>query len=68
MEKFYVNKNLFDEIIKVNSNEKKSFYIKNNSNSIFIDDSYAERLDVFNTNKIAIFTCDMVECLFDEKL
>lgn len=68
LEKFYVNKNLFDEIIKVNSNEKKSFYIKNNSNSIFIDDSYAERLDVFNTNKIAIFTCDMVECLFDEKL
>jgi hypothetical protein len=68
LEKFYINCNIFDEIIKVNSAEKKSFYVKSNSNSIFIDDSYTERLDVYNTNKIATFTCDMVECLFDEKL
>lgn len=67
LEKFYINVNLFDEIIKVNKHEKKSNFI-NNLNSIFIDDSYQERLDVFNTNKINVFSCDMIESLFDEKL
>ena len=65
---FYINHNLFDEIIQVNSKEKKSQYINSNSNSIFIDDSYTERLDVATINKIYVFSCDMVECLFDEKL
>jgi hypothetical protein len=68
LEKFYININLFDEIIKVGIKDKKSDYIKTGTKSIFIDDSYTERLDVLNINKIHVFTCDMIECLFDEKL
>ena len=67
LEKYYIHINLFDEIIKVKKNEKKSQYI-NNLNSIFIDDSYQERIDVFNTNNIFVFSCDMIESLFNEKL
>jgi hypothetical protein len=67
LEKYYIHINLFDEIIKVKKNEKKSQYI-NNLNSIFIDDSYQERIDVFNTNNIYVFSCDMIESLFNEKL
>ena len=67
LEKYYIHVNLFDQIIIVNKNEKKSNYI-NDVNSIFIDDSYQERSDVFNVNKINVFSCDMIETLFDEKL
>lgn len=67
LEKFYININLFDKIIKVGIGEKKSKHIEI-TNSIFIDDSYSERLDVFNTKKINVFSCDMIEGLFDEKL
>ena len=68
LENFYININLFDEIIKVDKTEKKSDYINNELKSIFIDDSYTERLDIFNKNNIYVFSCDMIECLFDEKL
>ena len=60
LDKYFIHINLFDEIIKVKKNEKKSQYI-NNLNSIFIDDSYQERIDVFNTNNIYVFSCDMIE-------
>jgi predicted ATP-grasp superfamily ATP-dependent carboligase len=68
LEKFYINTNIFDEIIKVGYKNRKSDYINNELKSIFIDDSYRERLDVSNNNKIHVFTCDMIECIFDEKL
>jgi len=58
---------LFDDVIIVAKNEKKSQYIKI-LDSIFIDDSYKERSDVFNENKINVFSCDMIESLFDERL
>jgi hypothetical protein len=67
LEKYYIHVNLFDQIIIVNKNEKKSNYI-NETDSIFIDDSYQERNDVFNVKKINVFSCDMIETLFDEKL
>jgi hypothetical protein len=64
---FCIHTSLFDTIIIVNIDEKKSKYISE-KNAIFIDDSYQERLDVFNNNNLNVFTCDMIECLFDEKL
>ncbi len=67
LENYYIHNNLFDEIIIVKKGEKKSSYI-NLINAIFIDDSYQERIDVFNINKLNVFSCDMVESLFDEKL
>jgi hypothetical protein len=51
---------LFDEIIHItNKNEKKSRFIKADK-SIFIDDSFVERLDVAKTHNIPVFSPDMI--------
>ena len=63
---FYIANEIFDEIIICDINKKKSEYIIN-INSIFIDDSYKERNDVFNIG-INVFNCDAIEVLIDEKL
>lgn len=55
---------LFDEIIWIGKNEKKSSYIKNN-NSIFIDDSFKERKEVFENTGIPVFSVDAIECLLN---
>ena len=67
LEHYYISINLFNKIIIVEKDEKKSTYI-NVIDSIFIDDSYQERMDVSSINNINVFNCDMIECLFDEKL
>ena len=54
--------NIFDNIFHLNNNDKKSDYISEIS-AIFIDDSFAERLEVFNRKKIAIFDNSMIEML-----
>ncbi len=64
--KFKINRNLFDKIIVIKENELKSNYIKN-QNSIFIDDSFSERMDVANKCKIPTFDCSMVESLLEDR-
>lgn len=54
--------NLFDEIIHITNNDKKSCYIKESS-AIFVDDSFSERKDVFDKCKIPTFDCSMIEIL-----
>lgn len=56
---------LFDEVIFVDSNEKKSTYITRNK-AIFIDDSYAERMDVSINCMIPTFDCSMIEMLTEQ--
>lgn len=53
---------LFDEIIHLNSKELKSNFIKN-KNSIFIDDSFEERKDVYHNLNIPVFAPDAVQSL-----
>ncbi|HBG37134.1 MAG TPA: carbamoylphosphate synthase large subunit short form [Treponema sp.] len=53
---------LFDRIIHILESEKKSAYI-DNSNAIFIDDSFAERKEVKESVKIPVFSLDMLPCL-----
>jgi len=62
LSKFAISNLLFDEIILIEQNAKKSDYIKN-INSIFIDDSFAERKDVLEKLKIPVFGLDAVESL-----
>ncbi|KUP05259.1 hypothetical protein Q75_13495 [Bacillus coahuilensis p1.1.43] len=54
---------LFDEVIHLKDNQKKSFFIK--PNSIFIDDSYAERQEVNTSKHIFTFSPDAVEVLLN---
>lgn len=53
---------VFDKVIQIAKEEKKSTYIEDES-SIFIDDSYAERLEVWENKHIPVFSIDMVESL-----
>ncbi len=55
-------KQIFDRIIHINPNDKKYRYIDNN-NSIFIDDSFAERREIAQHCNIPVFSLDMVEAL-----
>jgi len=66
LEDYNISIKLFNRIIVVDYNEKKSKYITYKE-SIFIDDSFKEREDVFNTCKIPVFNLDMVESLLNTK-
>lgn len=61
LEKYHL-KTLFDEIIHIGLSERKSTYIKSNK-AIFIDDSYGERMSVYNAKKIPVYDPSMIEAL-----
>lgn len=67
LEKISIHKNLFTQIIHITNNQKKSDYIKE-KNSIFIDDSFSERMDVNKVCNIPVFDLDSIECLIDWRL
>jgi hypothetical protein len=67
LESYLINTKLFDDIIIVDKEIAKSTFITV-KDAIFIDDSFKERDDVFNQKNINVFSCDMIECLFDERL
>lgn len=62
LSKFAISDLLFDDILLLEQTQNKSGFIKN-TNSIFIDDSFAERKEVFDTLKIPVFALDAVESL-----
>lgn len=58
---FYRLQNLFDGIFHIGEVEKKSTFIK--PKSIFIDDSFAERNEVYTTLGIPVFGVDTIPIL-----
>lgn len=64
LEKYHIDKNIFKKIILLNEREDKYKYIES-KNSIFIDNYYKERIDVYNNLKIPVFDVDSIECLID---
>lgn len=61
-----VSENLFDGIIHIKDDTKKSDYIKE-KDAIFIDDSFRERKDVLQNCKINVFDLDEIDALIDWK-
>ena len=55
---------LFDEIIHLQAGELKSSRIRSGQ-SVFVDDSFSERLDVATHCGILTFDCSMIEMLYD---
>lgn len=53
---------LFDEILQISKEEKKSKYI-DTPDSIFFDDSFAERVEVQKETGISVFSPEMVDVL-----
>lgn len=62
-----ISEALFDDIIIIKDDRKKSSYIKEEK-AIFIDDSFAERRDVNAVCRIPVFDCSEVECLTDWRI
>lgn len=61
LKKYKINKTLFDEIIQIKENDCKSNYIK--SSSVFIDDSFSERLNVSKKCNIPVFSTDSINAI-----
>ncbi len=57
---------IFDEIIWLNENDSKADFIKD-KNSIFIDDSFSQRLEVEQKKGIPTFEPNMIEILLDDR-
>lgn len=62
LEKYCINKKLFNDIIHLREEEKKSDYIKQ-KNSIFIDNYFFDRKEVLDKSGIPVFDVDAVESL-----
>ncbi len=60
----YRLEHVFDEVIWIKNNDKKHIYIKENE-SIFIDDSFVERKEVYEALKIPVFDSHMIESLME---
>ena len=63
-----IDANLFDEIINIEKTDEKCRYINNEKPSIFIDDSFSERMKISNTFEIPVFDLDAVESLIDWRI
>lgn len=62
LEKFRINRDLFEEIIILSSDEYKADYI-NKDKAIFIDNYFIERNKVVEKLGIPVFDVDAIECL-----
>lgn len=62
LKKYAISELLFNDIIILNKNDRKCDYITN-KNSIFIDDSFSERDEVFTKLNIPVFALDAIEAL-----
>jgi len=60
LEKYALDKSIFDKIIHIKNNSPKSDYITS-IDSIFIDNHFLERLEVFQKHKIPVFDVDYLE-------
>jgi hypothetical protein len=66
LEKYKISPDIFNKIIYVDNYQMKSSYITY-TDSIFIDDSFKERDDVFKNKNIPVFNLDMIESLLNTK-
>lgn len=64
---YRISSELFQRIIHISQEEKKSDYIREKS-AILIDDSYAERKEVLDRLGIPVFDLDEIEALYDWRM
>ena len=63
-----IYENLFDEIISINKDDDKFKYVNDDMPSIFIDDSFSERLDISKRFDMPVFDLDAIESLIDWRM
>ncbi len=62
-----LSEDLFDSIVIIRPDQKKSACIDASLNPVFIDDSFAERRDVHRTLGIKVFGLDNLDALIDRR-
>ena len=67
LEKFRISKDLFSDIIHISDGSDKSEYITEKE-SVFIDDSFAERKNIQDKLGIPVYDLDMIESLIDWRM
>ena len=67
MQKYKIDKALFDEVIHIQLDDKKSKYVDPDA-AIFIDNAYQERADVQSVHHIPVFDVDGIEVLMDWRI
>ena len=67
LEKFRISKDLFSDIIHISDGSDKSEYITEKE-SIFIDDSFAERKNIQDKTGVPVYDLDMIESLIDWRM
>lgn len=60
-----IDKQLFKNIIHLTKESQKHLYIDKDIKSIFIDDSFSERKEVYREHNIPVFDIDAIESLID---
>ena len=65
MDKLFIDSRIFDSIIEVEEGKRKSDYIKVKQHAIFVDNSFAERLDVKEHIGIPTFDVCNLDCLLE---
>lgn len=65
MNKLYIDSRIFNRIVEVEANKKKSDYIKERDKTIFVDNSFAERMDVKKRIGIPTFDICNMDCLLE---
>jgi predicted ATP-grasp superfamily ATP-dependent carboligase len=63
LKKLKIHHEIFEEIIVLKIDQKKSEFIKDIDKSIFIDNSFKERKDVFEIHGIPVFDVDSIDVL-----
>lgn len=65
LKKYHIDKKIFKEIIHLEPGNIKSSVIKKDK-SIFIDNYFKERYEVYQNLNIPVFDVDAIECLIDD--
>lgn len=67
LEKYRICPNIFKEIIHIRKDQRKCDFVHPDKDALFIDDSFAERSQMWKCHGIAALGVDAVECLIDHR-
>lgn len=68
LERLNISPSLFDEIVELSWDQSKDEFIIDPENSIFLDNSFAERNNIHTKLKMNVFDVCNIDCLFDWRL
>ena len=68
LKRYKIDKNLFSDIIQLSKDDEKYMFMDDKVPSIFVDDSFSERLKIYDKLKFPVFDLDAIESLIDWRM